>query len=197
MTIAAGHALGPGRWRIVANDIGNAMIDPAPGFGDTIDLAVELRLADDTVVDRRSLRLRWPRMQPVASAPIEPAGGMAISDHVPNKAMAALAPTDQDGIHHPVETRLDHQQIELLIARSQELISQGDFGAARTLLQRAAEARDARATLALGATYDPIMLAILRVQGVAADTSLARDWYKKASDFGSREAQERLNLLAR
>jgi hypothetical protein len=191
MTISLARALGTGRWRILANDVGNAMIHPPPGFGETIDLAVELRLADDSVVDRGSLRLQWPRMRTVESAPIESAG----SDNVASKAMASPAPTDQNAIRNAVESQLDHQQIELLIARSQELISQGDIGAARTLLQRAAEARDARATLALGATYDPIMLAILHAQGVAADPSLARDWYKKASEFGSREARERLKLL--
>jgi TPR repeat protein len=39
------------------------------------------------------------------------------------------------------------------------------------------------------------MLAILQAQGVAADLSLARDWYRKASEFGSREALDRLNVL--
>jgi DnaJ domain len=195
MTISSGRALGAGRWRILANDVGNAIIHPPPGFGETIDLAVELRLADDSVVDRGSLRLQWSRIQAVAPVPIESAGGVAVSDNVASKAMASPASPDQNAIHHNVESQLDHQQIELLIARSQELISQGDIGAARTLLQRAAEARDARATLALGATYDPIMLAMLQTQGVAADPSLARDWYKKASEFGSREARERLKLL--
>jgi hypothetical protein len=195
MTISSGRALTAGRWRILANDIGNAMIHPPPGFDDTIDLAVELRLVDDTVVDWRSRRLQWLRTRAVASAPIESAGGMAVSDNVANKAVTRAASIDQNAIRNAVESQLDHEQIELLIARSQELISQGDIAAARTLLQRAAEARDARATLALGATYDPIMLAIIRAQGVAADPSLARDWYKKASELGSREARERLQLL--
>ena len=92
--------------------------------------------------------------------------------------------------------QLDAKQIEFLIRRSQELISEGDVGAARSLLQRAAEARDPRAALALGATYDPVMLAILGAHGIAADASLARDWYIKAREFGSREAQARLDLLA-
>jgi len=92
--------------------------------------------------------------------------------------------------------QVDHDQIELLIARSQQLVSEGDVGAARTLLQRAAEAGDARAALALGSTYDPIMLVILHARGVTADPFLARFWYRKASGFGSQEAQQRLKLLA-
>jgi curved DNA-binding protein CbpA len=195
MTISSGRAMAAGRWRIPAKDIGNAMIQPPSGFGDTVDLAVELRLADDTIVDRGSLRLQWPRTRTVTSAPIESAGGTAVSDDVASKAMASPPPVDQNAIPLAVESQLDREQIELLMARSQQLISQGDIGAARTLLQRAAEAREARAALALGATYDPIMLSILNAQGVAADPSLARDWYKKAGELGSQEALERLKLL--
>jgi hypothetical protein len=39
------------------------------------------------------------------------------------------------------------------------------------------------------------MLAILQAPGVAADVSLALDWYEKAQELGSREARQRLRLL--
>jgi curved DNA-binding protein CbpA len=71
MTISSGRALGTGRWRILAADVGNAAIHPPPGFIDTIDLTVELRLADDTVVDRRSLRLQWLRTRTAPAVPIK------------------------------------------------------------------------------------------------------------------------------
>jgi hypothetical protein len=197
MTISSGRALGTGRWRILATDVDNATIQPPPGFGDTIDLAVELRLADDTLVDSRSLRLRWMRVRTVVPDQIESVGGIAVSDIAANKATTTPALTNQNADRHAGEPQLPHEQVELLVARSHELISQGDVGAARTLLRRAAEARDASAALALGGTYDPIMLEILKAQGVAGDTSVARDWYKRAAEFGSREAQDRLNLLGR
>ena len=197
MTISSGRELGAGRWRILATDVSGAIIQPPPGFGEAIDLAVELRLADDTLVDRRSLRLRWLRVRTVVPDQIESVGGIAVSGITADKAMATPSQADQNADHLAMQSQLPREQVELLIARSQELISQGDVGAARTLLRRAAEARDARATLALGATYDPVMLAIIQAQGVAADPSSARDWYKKASEFGSQEAQERLDLLGR
>ena len=112
-----------------------------------------------------------------------------------DKAFAAAAPTDQSAQNTP-DLQHDNEPIELFVGRSEKLLSEGDVKAARILLQRAAEAHDARAALALGATYDPIMLAVLQAHGVAADVSLALDWYAKASGFGSREAQERLRLLA-
>jgi hypothetical protein len=197
MTISAGRELGTGRWRIIATDVIGAIIQPPPGFGETIDLGVELRLADDTLIDRKSLRLRWLRVRTVVPDQIESVGGIAVSGITDDKPVATPPSTDPNVDQRAVQPQLPHDQVELLIARSQELMSQGDVGAARTLLRRGVEARDARATLALGETYDPVMLAIIRAQGVTADPSLARDYYKKASEFGSQEAQERLDLLGR
>jgi hypothetical protein len=197
MTISAGRELGAGRWRIMATDVIGAIIQPPPGFGETIDLGVELRLADDTLIDRKSVRLRWLRVRTVVPDQIESVGGIAVSGITADKATATPPQTDQNVDPNAAQPELPRDQVELLIARSQELMSQGDVGAARAMLRRGVEARDARATLALGETYDPVMLAIIRAQGVAADPSLARDYYKKASEFGSHEAQERLDLLGR
>jgi DnaJ domain len=191
MTISKGRELGEGRWRILATDVGNATIDPPAGFSGTIDLTIELRLVDDTVVDRGSLHLESPRPTK-AQDPNEPE---ALSESFADKALATVVPADLKVFHRAAELRLDREQIELLVRRGQKLISEGDVGAARVLLQRAAEARDERAALALGATYDPIMLAKLQARGVAADVSLAHHWYEKANELGSLEAQDRLNLL--
>jgi TPR repeat protein len=66
------------------------------------------------------------------------------------------------------------------------------------VLQRAAESHDADATLALGATYDPLVLRELKVYGFgfAGDLALARAWYEKARDDGSPDAMRRLERLA-
>jgi TPR repeat protein len=93
------------------------------------------------------------------------------------------------------QARMDAKQIEFLIQRGQDLISEGDVAAARVLLRRAAEADNARAAITLGATYDPVVLGVLRAYGVAADLPQARFWYTRASELGSQEAQVRLNLL--
>jgi hypothetical protein len=191
-TISRGRRLpGVGGWRILAADVGNAMIFLPPGFSGAIDLAVELRFFDDTVVDRGTLHFECPQTDP-----IKPAGTAAVSESSADKALASAAPKDHNAIQQASDSQRDHEPIELLIGLSEKLLAKGDVEAARILLQPAAEARDARAALALGSTYDPIVLAILQAHGVAADVSLALDWYKKAQEFGSREAQERLRLLA-
>jgi hypothetical protein len=194
MTISLGRPMGGGRWRILAAEVGEAMIHPPPGFTGVLDFAVELRLVDDTVVDRGSFRLEWSPT--ITSVPVESASERASLDDSANNATASATPTQQSAPEQAARPGPDDEQIDLLIERSQKLVTEGDVGAARTLLQHAAEAGDARAALSLGGTYDPIILAILQVHGVTPDVSLACDWYKRASDLGSQEAQERLRLLA-
>ena len=63
--------------------------------------------------------------------------------------------------------------------------------------RRAAEAGDAQAALALGGTYDPLVLKSLGVIGVAGLMRRRRaSWYQKAAELGSREAPQRIDQLA-
>jgi hypothetical protein len=97
----------------------------------------------------------------------------------------------------PASSRtLDQDEIAILYKRSQDLIAQGDIAGGRLLLTRAAEAGDARAALALGATYDVTVLGKLAVLGVVADAVKAKAWYAKAAELGSGEATKRLEVLA-
>jgi hypothetical protein len=55
--LSSGRPAGANGWRISAADLNNAVIRLPQGFVGTIDLPVELRLPDETVADRRSIRL--------------------------------------------------------------------------------------------------------------------------------------------
>ena len=93
---------------------------------------------------------------------------------------------------------LDAQSDEIatLVRRGEQLAAAGDMAAARLLLRRAAEEHNARAALALGATYDPNVLQSLGIYGVTPDIAEARNWYEKAKEYGSAEALRRLEMLA-
>jgi hypothetical protein len=91
---------------------------------------------------------------------------------------------------------LDPEEIKLLMKQGQQFIAAGDVVTARTVLQRAAEAGNASAAIALGATYDPKVLAKLGVVGVSADVEKARSWYQRAETLGSPDARGRLEALA-
>jgi hypothetical protein len=91
---------------------------------------------------------------------------------------------------------LDPEEIKLLMKQGEQFIAAGDVVTARIVFQRAAEAGDAGAAVALGGTYDPIVLAKLGVVGLGADVERARTWYQKAESLGSAEATRRLAILA-
>jgi hypothetical protein len=90
---------------------------------------------------------------------------------------------------------LEPGEIERLVKRGEDYLAQGDVAAARLILGRAAEARDARAAFSLAATYDPSVLKQLHVVGFRPDVAQARAWYEKAIEFGSAEASRRLAAL--
>jgi hypothetical protein len=92
--------------------------------------------------------------------------------------------------------QIDADELALLLTRGQSLLETGDLAAARLLLRRAAESGNARAAFALAATYDPLVLKEIGALGLTPDLALARAWYEKAKEYGSREAPRRLELLA-
>jgi hypothetical protein len=90
----------------------------------------------------------------------------------------------------------DREDIATLLARGRTHLANGDVSAARLVFRRAAENGDAQAALALGETFDPLVLRSLGAVGVAADPIQARGWYQRAAELGSRDAPQRLNQLA-
>jgi len=92
----------------------------------------------------------------------------------------------------------DADEIALMMKSGAELMAYGDISAARLIYQRAAEAGDAMAALALAETYDPLVLRRANPKGgITPDIALAHTWYEKAKDLGSAVAPERLERLAR
>jgi hypothetical protein len=103
-----------------------------------------------------------------------------------SSTLQRFAPTNQIGT----------EEIAELLKRGRELITTGDFFAARLVLKQAAEAGNAFAALELGATYDPILLAEHFSITIEPNLEMARTWYEKAKELGSAEASERLKKLA-
>jgi hypothetical protein len=91
---------------------------------------------------------------------------------------------------------LSANEIAALVRRAQELLASGDLQDARTLLTRAAEAHDARAALLLAKTFDPMTSRQLGAADQGPDLAQARDWYQRAREWGSPEAQRQLDALA-
>jgi hypothetical protein len=131
-------------------------------------------------------KLSQPAVTPQATSPPQ------------RETMAILQPAAAGAETPPASKAvraLDPENISLLIKEGEKHSATGDVVTARMIFQRAAEAGDATAALALAATYDPVMLAKLGVMGMGSDVEKARTWYLMAESFGSAEAKQRLQLL--
>src|SRR5262249_47189667 len=106
-TLSAGREMGDGGWRLVAANVGNGMIHPPAGFSGALEFNVELRLADDTVIDHGSFRLDWT---PVAAA-VAPS---TVSDTSSRVAMVNASPNERHATQRASQPRLDREQVELL-----------------------------------------------------------------------------------
>jgi hypothetical protein len=176
-SLSAGRPSGANQWYVPAADLADAVVHPPRGFTGAMDLSVELQLVEGRVTERRWVRLEWAR-------PIE---------HNPTPVAAAPTADVTGGL---TVRKLSPDEIASLRKRGDEFFANGDVAAARLMLLRAAEAGDARAALALAATYDPIALGDIGIRGAFADAAMARMWYERAKTFGSPDAPHRLELLA-
>jgi hypothetical protein len=167
-TLTSGRPWGTTGWILPAAELATTHLRPPAGFSGTMEYSVSLQRADNSVIDRQTMRLEWTSPTAQQPAPSQQAEARSISP----------------------------EEVAGMLKRGEELLVQGDIASARLLLQRAADAQDARAALALAASYDPIEMKRLGVYGATSDVAKARDWYEKAKQYGSREAPKRLELLA-
>jgi hypothetical protein len=177
-TLGVGTPAAANAWRLASTDLERAAIRPPRGFVGLMNLTLELRLADDTVVDRWGLQLEW-------SGASAPAPAVSAVSPVP----AASAGSSQ--------RHLEASDIALLMTRGAELVENGNIGAARLMFQPAAEAGEAKAALALAQTYDPLVLEKMGAKGITPDVALAQRWYEKAKTLGATAAPESLARLTR
>jgi len=112
----------------------------------------------------------------------------------PQQAPAPQAPARQAQAPQKIE-HLSPEETKRLMDLGTKFLAQGDLATARHVLERVAQAGDARANLLLGATYDPEGLKKLGMIGVPPDLKKAQSWYTRAAELGSREASQRLTVL--
>ena len=89
------------------------------------------------------------------------------------------------------------EHINDLISHGQRMVELGYFSGARAYFKRAAEAGSGEAALALGATYDPALIAEIGAQGIKPEPREARIWYERAKELGAQGAEAKLNALKR
>jgi hypothetical protein len=110
-------------------------------------------------------------------------------------AAATATATAPAAIAPPAARRIDSEELANLMTRAKALLASGDISPARLLLERAAEAQEASAALMLAQTYDPTVLGTQDIRNITPDPAMARNWYQRAAQLGSADAQRRLSQL--
>jgi hypothetical protein len=107
---------------------------------------------------------------------------------IPSPAVSALPGT----IPETNNAALSAEEVAVLLARGDALVSRADVTAGRLFYERAVAAGNAEAAIRLGASYDTSFLAQARIRGVRADPVLAAYWYERARELRAVEAAEPL-----
>ena len=188
--------------RVPANEVRQAHVVPAMAVGKTKPVPAQVAT---TAAARPALApLDTPAIPEVIYAvdektPALPSAmplwlqqsGIAIAIKTPEPA--APVASSAAALSNPV---LNADEIATLVKRGKSFMTDGDVAAARLLLRRAAEAGSAEAALALGASFDPLILKQAGAIGVQTDAVQARQWYQKAQALGSDTASKHLANLA-
>lgn len=183
--LSAGAAIGSGTWRVPMADLAQAKVLPPTDFIGIMDITVALLATDAKVVDKSAMRIEWAEAGENARA--------SISER--RRLRGEMTPSSGPLKRSDLLT-LEREEIEGLVKRGRDFIANGDLAAARLVLRRAANGGDAQAALLLGTTFDPATFEQLRVIGAAPDPTEARNWYQRAIELGSTEAERRLAPLA-
>jgi hypothetical protein len=214
--LTAGRRASPNEWRVPAQIISDAAIIPPTDFVGELNLAAELHGTDGASLVTAFVRLTWASAQagstavsaastaaapaaapppPVAPAPQQQQPQAAASPS-PAAAPAVATPQAQAQAQAEPIRELSPNEIAALVRRAQELLASGDLQGARLLLTRAADAHDARAALLLAKTFDPTASRQFSAADAGPDVDQARNWYQRAREWGSPEAQRQLDALA-
>jgi hypothetical protein len=212
--LTAGRRVNANEWRVPAQEISDTAIIPPTDFVGEMNLSASLRGTDGATLVTAFIRLTWASMQsdsaavatartataaPLAAvaaappAPVAPAPPQPQAVAPPSQAAAAVAAPQARAEPIP---ELSPNEIAGLVRRAQELLASGDLKAARALLMRAADAQNARAALLLAKTFDPITSRQFSIAEPGPDLAQARNWYQRAKEWGSPEAQRQLDALA-
>lgn len=83
-----------------------------------------------------------------------------------------------------------------MFERASRMMSDGDIAGARLILSYLAKQGMAGAAFAMGQSFDPGFLEGIYVRGGdPSDLAKAREWYRRAADMGSPDAESRLSAL--
>jgi hypothetical protein len=191
VSLTEGHAIAPGAWAIPLFGLASLKAIVPAGVSGRAEIVITLVDVDGNTLAQKRTALVIASAPEAKAAPEPPRAPIvalpSVAPPLVKKAVPQLPSLSGDA----------QVQAERMLAMGSQKLAQGNIGAARSFLQRAAGVL-AEAALKLGATYDPAELArIAPLATSLADPKEARKWYEKARELGEPEAESRLARLAR
>jgi hypothetical protein len=184
VSLTEGHAIAPGAWAIPLFGLSSLKAIVPAGVSGRAEILI-------TLVDVDGNTLAYAKTALViGSSPAE-----TVTPESPRPPPVASLPK-QAAPQPPVLSAETKAQAERMLANGLKQLDQGNIGAARMFLQRAAEEGSGEAALKLAETFDPAVLARVAPLAVkSADLKEAKRWYEKARELGAPEAEVRLGRL--
>lgn len=201
VSLTEGHAIAPGSWAIPLVGLPSLKAIVPAGVSGRSEITIQLIGVDGTTFaeTRTALVVGPPTMvAPQARPAVEPPPKRTVTvtpPAPPPPAVAARPEPRTPPARGPQLAPEEKERAERMVSQGLRHQEQGNIGAARQFFMRAAEAGLALGAIRLAATFDPVELARLNVQGVRPDRDEARRWYERARELGAAEADERLARL--
>lgn len=199
-SLAGGHVIGQGSWAVPLFALRALIVNIPAGSAGGFELIVGLVTVEGMhLAEARTMLVIGPTelmsLRPEQARPADKAPEPGAQILVP----AQPAGRPERGLSSPSLAREpsgeERALAERLVAQGERYFRLGDIVSARLFFRRAADWGSALAALRLAATYDPVELLRLQMQGVTADRAEARKWYERARELGASEAQEALARL--
>jgi hypothetical protein len=186
VSLTEGHAIAPGAWAIPLFGLPSLKAIVPAGVSGRAEIVITLVDVDGNTLARAKTALVIAAIQSSEKAPSEPPRVVPPVGSPPKQFAPQASPLSPDA----------RAQAERMLLSGRKQLEQGNIGAARGFLQRAAETGLAEAALKLAETYDPAVLPSLAPLATkSADPREARKWYEKARELGAPEADRRLGQL--
>jgi hypothetical protein len=170
--LSAGVPVSEASWQLSSRDLNGVYVYAPKGFIGIMNTAIDLLSPDKRLIENGAVRLEW-----VAKSPPSP----------PSNQIGPA--TRSGGTVRPLSP-----EAATMMQRGRDLLASGDVASARLLFRRLADTDVADGALALASTYDPRYLAQHNLIGIVGDETKAHQWYQRASELGSTEADR---ILAR
>ncbi len=183
--IPEGVSLNPGGnfgkfWAVNPKVMSTLALTAPPGFAGSFTVSVVRRSDGSDSASTASASFKVTIRESVTAA-------TAIIGDTPEPPAAAPA---------PAAVRKPNANEAAYMARGKSLLKSGDISGARAVFEYLALQGSAAGAMAMGETYDPLLLRAFVIKGLEPDAEKARKWYLKAEELGGPDARGRLNELA-